>query len=412
MKKRIKRRVRVKHYRRNILIAGLLATLGTVLASASTNEETIGELNQSQNKPEFNPGLFSGKPLKDKIQIAIILDTSNSMDGLIDQTRNQLWQVVNDFSSARRNGRPPVLEIALLEYGNDNNFVQSGFIRKLNGFTRELDQVSAGLFSLTTNGGSEYGGFAIETAVTNLNWSQTDSDLKSIFIAGNESFRQGPVNFQQAIIRARKQGIIINTIHAGDYQAGITDGWQSAALLAGGAFMSIDANRQVGHISAPQDAKITELNSQLNNTYLPFGREGKSKASRQLEQDVLSSNVSSGLLAKRAISKSSSYYDNAQWDLVDAVQEGSVNEQSLTDMEDSLLPESMIALDTKERLQFIIEKSRERKNIRQQIKELSKARSAYVASKQGVGQSIIPDISKAVTSAVRNRAIQKDYIFE
>ena len=29
------------------------------------------------------------------IQIAILLDSSNSMDGLIDQTRSQLWNVVN-----------------------------------------------------------------------------------------------------------------------------------------------------------------------------------------------------------------------------------------------------------------------------------------------------------------------------
>lgn len=411
MKKQNKRRIRVKRNRRNTVIAGLLAALATVLASAATSEQGVVESPRTQSKPEFNPGLFSGKPLRDKIQIAIILDTSNSMDGLIDQTRNQLWQVVNDFSSARRNGRPPVLEIALLEYGNDNNFVQSGFIRQLNGFTRELDQVSAGLFSLTTSGGSEYSGFAIETAVTNLNWSQTDSDLKSIFIAGNESFRQGPINFQQAIIRARKQGIIINTIHAGDYQTGITDGWQSAALLSGGDFMSIDANRRVAHISAPEDAKIAKLNSQLNETYLPFGSEGKSKASRQLEQDKLSSKISSGLLAKRAISKSTSYYNNARWDLVDAMQAGSVNEQGLADMDETLLPEPMSELSSKERVEYIAKKSQKRKNIQEQIKQLSKARAAYVVSKSE-GQAIIPDISKAVTSAVKNLAMQKDYIFE
>ena len=31
------------------------------------------------------------------IQIALLLDTSNSMDGLIDQAKSQLWSVVNEF---------------------------------------------------------------------------------------------------------------------------------------------------------------------------------------------------------------------------------------------------------------------------------------------------------------------------
>lgn len=30
------------------------------------------------------------------IQLALLLDTSNSMDGLIDQARSRLWQIVNE----------------------------------------------------------------------------------------------------------------------------------------------------------------------------------------------------------------------------------------------------------------------------------------------------------------------------
>lgn len=42
---------------------------------------------------------------QDKVQIALLLDTSNSMDGLIDQARTQLWKVVNTFVDAVREGR-------------------------------------------------------------------------------------------------------------------------------------------------------------------------------------------------------------------------------------------------------------------------------------------------------------------
>src|SRR5438045_3476712 len=35
---------------------------------------------------------------KPKIQMAVLLDTSNSMDGLIGQARTQLWKIVNEFA--------------------------------------------------------------------------------------------------------------------------------------------------------------------------------------------------------------------------------------------------------------------------------------------------------------------------
>ena len=50
-----------------------------------------------------------------RIQIAILLDTSNSMDGLIDQAKAHLWKIVNGFATAKRDGQTPDLEVALLE---------------------------------------------------------------------------------------------------------------------------------------------------------------------------------------------------------------------------------------------------------------------------------------------------------
>ena len=346
-----------------------------------------------------------------RIQLAIILDTSNSMDGLIDQTRNQLWQVVNEFASARQDGVTPILEIALFEYGNDGNAASAGFVRMFNQFTRELDEVSAGLFSLTTSGGSEFCGFAIRTVVNNLQWSRSDSDIKIIFIAGNEPFTQGPVSYQQAIELAGQQGITVNTIHAGAYQEGIDDGWQAAALLAGGEYMSIDADQQVVHIVAPQDAKIAELNARLNQTYVPYGSNGADNVQRQLEQDALSSNISAGLLAQRVKSKSSSFYNNSNWDLVDALNEGEVDAQELVKIDDEELPESMQGLSAQEKVDYVQAKAAEREIIKQEISELSRLRAGFVAEAEHQQAAASPSISDALTSAVKKQARQKNFVF-
>jgi hypothetical protein len=347
-----------------------------------------------------------------RIQLAILLDTSNSMDGLIDQTRNQLWQVVNEFASAKKNGVSPILEIALLEYGNSGLSRSTGYIRKLSGFTRELDKVSEELFSLTTNGGDEYCGYVIKSAIEQLQWSQSDRDVKSIFIAGNESFAQGPVDFREAARAAVESGIAINTIHAGDHQQGIDGNWQTGALLAQGSYMSIDANRKVVHVEAPQDKKIAVLNARLNQTYLPYGEQGASKARRQMEQDAQSSSISSALLAKRAKSKSSSFYNNAGWDLVDAMNEGQVDEKGLVEMEEASLPETMKGLSSGEKLGYVREKAQERARIKQEIDSLSKSRAAFVAEARRKQVAAPSSMGDALSKAIKQQAEQKQFEFE
>ena len=346
-----------------------------------------------------------------RIQLAILLDTSNSMDGLIDQTRNQLWQVVNEFAAAKQDGVTPILEIALFEYGNSGNAHDSGYVRQLNGFTRELDAVSQGLYSLTTNGGDEYCGYAIDRALHALQWSQSATDIKTIFIAGNESFAQGPVRFQDAVQMARQYGISINTIHAGNHAEGVRDGWQAGAILAGGDYLSIDADQKVAHIEAPQDVRINELNAQLNETYVPYGSQGAGKAQRQLQQDQMSSDISSGLLAKRAHSKASAFYGNADWDLVDALKDGEVAEEQIAEMEDAALPEPMQGMSAPEKLDYLQQKQVERESIREEILELSESRSSYVAEKKKEQAAAAPSVSDALTGAIRKQAEQKNFTF-
>jgi hypothetical protein len=392
-------------YLRSFSLASLLAT---ALLSGPVLADTVVQLQSGQTAVPQQV-INSETP---RIQLAILLDTSNSMDGLIDQTRNQLWQIVNEFSTARKNGVTPILEIALFEYGNDNLSANTGHIRMLNGFTRELDQVSEGLFSLTTRGGAEFCGYVIQDAINKLQWSHSDKDIKTIFIAGNESFAQGPVDYRKVAEIARKRGITINTIHAGQHQVGIKDNWKTGALLADGSYMSINADQKIVHIAAPQDKKIAELNAKLNATYIPYGAEGAEKIQRQVEQDAKSNGISAGLLAKRAKTKSSSFYNNSSWDLVDALQEGKVAETEVAGMEDEELPEAMKGLTSEEKLKYVNKKVKERGSIKKEIDELSKSRAAYVAKVKREQSAAAPNMGDALTKAIKKQARQKDFVFE
>ena len=344
-----------------------------------------------------------------KIQLAILLDTSSSMNGLIDQTRNQLWQVVNEFSKAEQNGRKPTLEVAVYEYGNSRLTANTGFIRQVSSLTGELDQVSEALFSLTTNGGSEYCGYAIKTAVSELPWSQSEGDIKAIFIAGNEPFTQGPVSYKNAIALAKQKGITINTIHAGNMQQGANSGWKDGAMLAGGEYMSIDHNHKIAHINAPQDKNIAILNDKLNKTYVPYGNKGREKSNRQIIQDNKSREISPALLSKRAATKASSMYDNSNWDLVDALSTGKVELDKLDEKE---LPEDLRKMDKSKRKDFVQSKVDERLELKKQINKLNLERNKYVAEKKKESGMPAPaTVNEAVTSAIQKQGALKSYIF-
>lgn len=389
----------------SLAVAVFCALIAPTSQSAFATKPVVNPLNNNQQL------ITTSRILRPKIQLAILLDTSNSMDGLIDQTRNQLWQVVNEFSTANKNGMTPILEVALFEYGNDANPRSQGYIRKLNHFTRELDKVSEGLFSLTTNGGNEFCGFAIKTAVNSLQWSKSDDDIKTIFIAGNEPFTQGPVNYADALKLANQYGISVNTIHAGDHQAGIQSGWQSGALLAGGDYMSIDSNQKIVHIQAPQDKKIAELNAKLNQTYIPYGKEGRLKKQRQMEQDVQSNKISAGLMAKRAKAKSTSFYNNSMWDLVDAMEEGEIDSDKLVSMKDSALPEPMRGMSAKEKKDYVLGKAEQRTKLKQEILSLSRSRDKFVAEAKREKVAAAPSMSDALTKAIKKQAKDKSFKF-
>ena len=118
------------------------------------------------------------------------------MDGLIQQAKAQLWNMVSIMGKARCDGKIPQIEIALYEYGRPDNGVVNGYVKQISGFTSDLDQLSKHLYSLTTNGGNEYCGKVIFASLKQLNWDTATTNYKVIFIAGNEETLQGNVEME------------------------------------------------------------------------------------------------------------------------------------------------------------------------------------------------------------------------
>jgi hypothetical protein len=343
-----------------------------------------------------------------KIQVALLLDTSNSMDGLIDQAKSQLWSIVNELATARYAGMRPTLEIALYEYGNDRLSSEGGYIRQVSELTTDLDKISEALFALKTNGGSEYCGMVIDKATIQLNWSASNSDLKMIFIAGNEEFTQGNVLYSVSCKNAITKGIVVNTIFCGSLQEGINTKWKDGADLTDGKYINIDQNQVVVDIETPFDADIIKLNSELNKTYIAYGSGGMDKKARQEVQDNNAYGESSTVSVNRAVSKSSGAYVNSNWDLVDAVED---DKSALTKLDKEELPEEMKNMTDKEKEDFLKQKKDERQTIQNKIVTLNKKREDFINEKRKEN-SENSSLGSALIQTVREQAEEKNYKFE
>lgn len=371
-----------------------IALIGFVACNANNKKQSVN-LAQAQ--------IANNKPNKQYIKVALLLDTSNSMDGLIDQAKAQLWDLVNELSYAKCGTNKPDLQIALYEYGNDRLNGDEGYIRQVLTFSEDLDEISKELFSLTTNGGEEYCGQVIQTSLNQLNWGKNPDDLKLIFIAGNEPFTQGKVDYKDASSNANEKDVTINTIFCGDYRQGISTSWKDGASLTNGDYMAINQNKTTVHIASPFDDEILILNQRLNKTYVAYGRIGSQKMSLQAEQDTNAGTYSKANAVKRTVSKSSHLYKNKSWDLVDAEAD---KDFKYDDLKESQLPEVLKGKSTVEIKTYVAKKRKERETIQEKIQELNQKRKAYILQHNKEKEN---GLENAMTKAIKEQAKKKKY---
>lgn len=345
------------------------------------------------------------KTKKQTIKVALLLDTSSSMDGLINQAKAQLWEIVNELSYAKYGIQKPNLEIALYEYGNSNLSSREGYIKQVLQFSNDLDEISEKLFSLTTSGGNEFCGQVIKTSLNELSWGENKNDLKIIFIAGNEPFTQGKINYKDAITDAKEKNVIINTIFCGEFNNGITGMWQDGARLGGGDYMTINQDKKIVHIVTPYDDEIIILNRRLNKTYIHYGRLGASKFANQQQQDKNAESLDEVVIVKRAVSKSSKLYGNSSWDLVDAEEKEQIDYAKI---EKKNLPKELQNKSGLEIKAYVKKKAKERAEIQKQIKDLDTKRRNYTAKKQQEG-SKKNELNNVMIQAIKKQAKLKNY---
>ena len=152
--------------------------------------------------------------------------------------------MVSDLEKAKKSRKPISLEM-LYQFGiakNEGGTDENGYLKKIVGFTDNLDHLSSKLFALHAgNGGNEY-------YVIKSDWSHEWSPIKVYkvaFVAGNETFHQGRVSFSD-LIGHKSKSITVNTVYCGpEKKPGVFEGWKTATSSVNGLFKQIDHNHHL-----------------------------------------------------------------------------------------------------------------------------------------------------------------------
>ena len=346
-----------------------------------------------------------------KIQAAILLDVSGSMQGLIEQAKAQLWNMVTVMGKAQCNGVNPQIEIALYEYGRTSvSRGGPGYVLQISPFTTDLDQLSKELFKLSTDGGDEYCGQVMYTSLNDLKWDSSSSSYKVIFIAGNEDFLQGDVHYTKACALAKKKGVVINTIYCGDKMQGVREHWNLNMECGQGSYTHIDHHSKPVDIPTPYDTVLFTLNNQLNKTYIGYGDLAVTGYNKQVQADQQNRALTQKAMAERvAVKGKGNLYRNSSWDLVDAYTD---DKTIIAKVDMKTLPENLRNKTRSELEQIVKDNQATRAGIQKQIEETSKKREDYMAAERAKNASTNQTLETQIEKIIKEQAKERNMIIQ
>lgn len=345
-----------------LFVAGVLSCCGSAIllhAAPAKKEPVKKEPASPKAAPQARP----------PIDIVFAIDCSGSMGGVIETAKQKIWDIVNQAAQAKPT---PQLRIGLLAYGDASRTYRSFDL------SSDLDTVYQNLTSFRDEGWSEeYVGEAIGKAIDGMSWSNSTGkvpSLRTLYVVGNETARQGPIDFTLSAPRAREKKIYVNAIYCGTGDGKET--WREFSKLGSGQYLEIAADGGSVLIPTPYDRQIEELNLKLNGTYLPYGARGEAASSNQRIQDLNAARAGGAYAStSRALAKAGNQYLNAEWDLVDkSLEPGFDLEKIPVDQ----LPANMREMSSAERKSFLEKKRKERFDLQKQLLELGTKRSSFL----------------------------------
>jgi Mg-chelatase subunit ChlD len=367
---------------------------------------------RAQNDPAGHVKDVAGD--KPTIELVFVIDTTGSMGGLIEGAKQKVWAIVNEIM---KSPSKPEIRMGLVAYRDHGD----AYVTQVLPVTRDLDKVYNTLMAYKADGGGdtpEDVRQALADGVHKVGWSPRSPNIAQIlFLVGDAPPHDDYGNEPDTIASASEAvtaGIIVNTIQCGQLP-GTADVWRKICRSGEGQYFAIAQDGGVVAISTPFDADLSKLGTKVGATYYAYGggmgtmsaaavRSSKAEAQKTTEKKVALA-APAAAQADRAVNKAinAAAYDDG--DLIQAIENGSVKLDSLKKDE---LPDELQKLSPDERRKAIAAKIEERKQIREQILELSNKRDAFILEERKKQSAKTPTgFDQAVTEALKQQISRK-----
>lgn len=324
----------------------------------------------------FSAAEASRRPAQ-RIEVAFVLDTTGSMADLIEGAKRKIWSIANSIVDVNPNADIRMALIGYRDLGDE-------YVVKSRNMSGDLQGLYGDLVRFCADGGGdtpESVNEALDAAVHDIDWSRDGDVRRIIFLVGDApphmDYPNGP-KYPRVIRDARQDGIIVNTIQAGQ-DPETTEFWKDMAELGAGQYFAIPQDGgQVQVMSSPYDKAIIELQLRIDKTALPYGS--------STQQDELRAKLATKAAAPEAVQ-----VDNSQFyakrgavreivtgggDLVDDLRN---NVKKLEEIGQADLPADLQGLATDELRAKVAERRADREKLEAEMAKLSKKRDAYVA---------------------------------
>ena len=320
------------------------------------------------------------------LEMVFVLDTTGSMGGLIDGAKQRIWGIVNDVMQSSSH---PSVKIGLVAYRDRGD----EYVTQVLPLTDDLDKVYTTLMGYNAAGGGdgpENVRRALADGLNKAGWSYHGQNVaRIIFLVGDAPPHDDYADEQDTLLSASlavKQGMIVNTIQCG-IEPATTQVWKAIAQRGQGQYFAIPQNGGVQTISTPYDDQISELGTKLGGTYLAFGGGlGEAGVQYRLEAkniaDSTEAMVARSAPAEARVQRSVNKVINGKAYIGDLLQEIENGSMKIDSVKEEDMPSELRGLSATDRTKEIERRLAERREIRQQILELSKQRTDYIAAEQ------------------------------
>lgn len=334
------------------------------------------------------------------VEVVFVLDTTGSMASLIEGAKRKIWSIATTIVDQNPQAEVRMGLVAYRDVGDD-------YVTKSFALTKDIQSLYGDLLALQAGGGGdtpESVNEALDVAVGQSAWSQDARTDRIIFLVGDAPPHMDYKHdrkYPETLSQARKQGIIVNAVQAGNSSQTRTV-WRSIAEMGQGRYIPIPQDGgKVRVVETPYDKEIVKLQIEINGTVMVYG-----SANRKAETDTKMRRAASAPAS--VASDMASYINKSGKNLGagitgdgDLVSDFGNGRQKLEDLKESELPEPLQKLDDKARRATIEAQAEKRRGLTEQMAELVRKRDEFVAKANAETKAPKDAFDDVVSDALR-----------